>query len=118
MASSNKHNKGKDEMKTIMQRLQSRVSLRRNNIRALEESVTDIKTRMAQLNRTIQEATDPDEFEAGVEEYMSLRQLSKQMRQVIQVVAKDQKLDKDLMNMMLYADNLSRFFEEEFADAP
>lgn len=80
-------------MKTVQQRLQSRISMRRNYITELESNVADIKANLQcyhQLNNP-----------AGVLYKQGLRLRLKSLRQSLADLRFDQKLDKELYRMVL-----------------
>lgn len=90
-------------MKSIQQRLQSRISLRRNHIRMLEDSLAEVKAERTRLNNSLSYSsilkTDV-EYAETLEQWMFLNEVVRDARKLIQAVGKDQKLDKDLHTLI------------------
>lgn len=90
-------------MKTLQQRLQSRISLRRNHIRMLEDSLAEVKAERQRLYAKLDLAPmQTDEFDATLENVLFLRQVERDGREVIKTVAQDQKLDKELHHLVQF----------------
>lgn len=88
--------------KSIAQRLQSRISLRRNSIRSLEDHLERGKPLKA-LARRFPDHPDVDRFHA---EYASLKE-------TIRDLAAEQKLDKDLFHRYVCPMDNIRFIINE-----
>lgn len=81
-------------MKTITQRLQSRISKRRNAIRCIEEDVAILK-----IQRHATRELDLGDFGANI--IANLNETLRDAREFVKNLADDQKLDKRLKNIVL-----------------
>lgn len=88
-------------MKTLHQRLQSRISKRRNFIRAEEETLNTLKTQRIVCRKLLADLSLEDSFGlSGLNEEIYT------LRNELKGLADDQRLDKQLKNLITYHESL------------
>lgn len=90
-------------MKTIQQRLQSRISLRRNSIRAVESSIQSLRQQRTFVRKMLD--GESNDFLDGLSEELYMQ------RELVKALADDQKLDKALKNLVTGVNVERRYYE-------